>query len=76
MTDSPVQTSASSAIEQAFMTDVELANRWRMSPKTLRNLRVQGGHVPFVRIGRLVRYPREAILAFEQKGLVGSSYNL
>ena len=63
-------------IEKAFLTDIELAERWRMSPKTLRNLRVHGGHVPFVKIGRLVRYPREAILDYEREGLVAGSSNL
>ncbi|MDX7953822.1 helix-turn-helix domain-containing protein [Lichenihabitans sp. Uapishka_5] len=58
MIPSPTHTSNQDDIDKAFLTDVELAERWRMSPKTLRNLRVQGGHVPFIRIGRLVRYPR------------------
>ena len=56
-----------------FFTDVELARRWGMSPKTLRNARVSGSPIPFVRIGRLVRYSRETVLAYERKHTVNST---
>ena len=48
-----------------FLTDIQLAHRWAMSPKTLRNLRVSGASIRFVRIGRLVRYRLDEVLAWE-----------
>ncbi len=62
-----------STIDCVFLTDVELAQRWNMSPKTLRNARVAGGHVPFVRIGRLVRYSLNAVLEYEQRHTLAST---
>lgn len=49
-----------------FINDEQLAVRWGMSAKTLRNLRVAGGHVPFVRLGRLVRYRLSDVEAWER----------
>lgn len=48
-----------------FLTDQQLAHRWRISPKTLRNARVKGGPLPFVRIGRLVRYRLSDVESYE-----------
>ena len=50
-----------------LLTEAELACRWGVSPKTLRNARVTGSPVPFVRIGRLIRYPLSGVLAYEQR---------
>jgi hypothetical protein len=41
--------------------------------KTLRNARVSGGYVPFVKIGRSVRYRLSDVLAFEQAALKRST---
>ena len=48
-----------------LLTEVEVAERHRRSVKTLQNERVKGGGIPFVKIGRLVRYRFEDILEYE-----------
>ncbi|MDX7949941.1 DNA-binding protein [Lichenihabitans sp. Uapishka_5] len=63
-----------SALEGAvFLTDVELAQRWGISPKTLRNNRVLGVGVPFVRLGRAVRYAMATVVAYEAANTVSST---
>jgi hypothetical protein len=42
--------------EEIFLTEEQLATRHQRSVKTLRNARVQGGYVKFVKLGRNVRY--------------------
>ena len=54
---------------EVFLTEQELARRHRRSVKTIRNLRLKGGYVPFVKIGRAVRYRVADILAFEESNL-------
>ncbi len=51
-----------------FLTERELAARWQVASKTLRNQRSLGLGCRFVRIGRMVRYRLADILAFEQSG--------
>lgn len=41
---------------EIFLTEKQLAQRHQRSPKTLRNDRVKGGYVPFVKIGHHIRY--------------------
>lgn len=48
-----------------FLDERALAERWNISVKTLRNARVTGGLVPFVRIGRSVRYRLSDVVAYE-----------
>ncbi len=54
---------------EAFLTECELALRHKRSVKTLRNARVYGGYIPFVRIGRSIRYRLSDVLAFERANL-------
>lgn len=60
-------TSATEAERQnrTLLTEADLADRWHISPKTLRNQRVQGEGPCFIRIGRLIRYPLGEILKIE-----------
>lgn len=51
------------------LNEKQLAERWGVSVRTLQAARVKGGGVPFVRIGRSVRYRVEDILAYEQARL-------
>ena len=51
--------------QTSFLTDQQLACRWGISPKTLRNARVKGGPLPFVRIGRLIRYRLSDVESYE-----------
>ena len=58
------------AASEIFLTENELAARHRRSAKTLQNARVKGGFIPFVRIGRNVRYP-----TLGSAGLRGSQFS-
>jgi helix-turn-helix protein len=62
-----------SSLDEIFLTDEELASRWRLSPKTLRNARVAGTLIGFVKIGRSVRYRLSDVIAFEQQSSVRST---
>jgi hypothetical protein len=60
---------ASSVVEplaETFLTEKQLAARHQRSPKTLRNDRVKGGYIPFVRIGHHVRYRLSDVLDYER----------
>ena len=49
-----------------LLTEQQLAERQQRSIKTLQNLRVKGGSIPFVKIGRHVRYRLRDVLAWEE----------
>ena len=51
------------------LTEQQLADRWNISVRTLQAARVKGVGVPFVRIGRSVRYRLEDVIAYEEKQL-------
>jgi hypothetical protein len=53
----------------AFLTQVELASRWRISPRTLERWRWAGDGPRFIKIGGLVRYRLEDIEGFEAEQL-------
>lgn len=48
-----------------FITEMELAERWRMSRRTLQRRRASGNGLPFQRLIGRVRYKLEDIVAFE-----------
>ena len=48
-----------------YLTQVELAVRWRISPRTLERWRWAGEGPRFIKIGGLVRYRLEDIEGFE-----------
>ena len=52
-----------------YLTQVELAVRWRISPRTLERWRWAGEGPRFIKIGGLVRYRLEDIEAFEAEQL-------
>lgn len=51
------------------LTEKQLAERWNISVRTLQAARVKGLGVPFVRIGRSVRYRLEDVLSYERDRL-------
>ena len=51
------------------LNENQLAERWGVSVRTLQAARVKGGGVPFIRIGRSVRYRMKDVLAYEQAHL-------
>lgn len=52
-----------------LLTTSDLARRWSMSEKTLRNMRWRGVGPACVKLGRLVRYPLDEIIAWEEAHL-------
>lgn len=48
-----------------FLTEGELAERWRISVKTLQNWRVTGGGLSFIKGRGFVRYRLADVLAWE-----------
>lgn len=54
---------------EVLLTEHDLARRQNRSVKTIRNQRVLGGGVPFIKIGRLVRYRLQDVVASEDAGL-------
>ena len=64
---------APSSGAETFLTDEQLAARWAVSPKTLRNARVAGRLVGFLNIGRSVRYRLSDVVAFEEQHSVRST---
>jgi hypothetical protein len=68
--DRPVATPSGT---ETFLTDEQLAARWVVSPKTLRNARVAGRLLGFVRIGRCIRYRMSDVIAFEARNSVRST---
>ena len=69
----PSPSSAADARDEVFLTEKQLASRHQLSVKTLRNARVAGSYIPFVRLRRTVRYRLSDVLAYEQAHLVRST---
>jgi hypothetical protein len=59
--------------QETFLTEQELAARHRRSVKTLRNARVSGSYVKFVRIGRSIRYRLSDVIDYEAANLMRST---
>jgi hypothetical protein len=49
-----------------FLTESELAARWRVDPRTVRRLRAER-RIDFMQIGRRVVYPERAVELFERE---------
>ena len=56
-----------------LLTELQLASRWLISVKTLQNARVVGGGLPYIKIGRAVRYRLIDIEAFETANIRSST---
>jgi hypothetical protein len=61
--------------DEVFLTEKQLASRHQLSVKTLRNARVSGTYIRFVRLGRTVRYRLSDVVAYEEASLVRSTSN-
>lgn len=53
----------------ALIDEAELSRRWKISVKTLRNRRVTGGFVPYLKIASTVRYRLQDVRAWENAHL-------
>lgn len=75
LSNNPDTTSRSKEPLTQLLTEDDLAERWRVSVKTLRNDRVSGTQrrIPFVKIGRCVRYRLSDIEAYEDSHTIGST---
>lgn len=49
-----------------LLQERELAARWNVSVRTLQNRRVQGCSLPFLKLGRSVRYRLSDVVAYEE----------
>lgn len=61
------------AIEDRLMTEEEAADYLRIKSRQLYNWRIKG-HIPFIRIGRSLRFRKSAIdnaLARQTRGIAG-----
>jgi len=52
--------------EERLLTTVDLAERWRVTPKYVADLRQRGEGPLVLRLGRCVRYRLTEILAWEE----------
>ena len=55
----------------AHLTQIDLADRWRLSPRTLEKWRSLGVGPAFIRVGGAIRYRMEDVLAYEASSLRG-----
>jgi hypothetical protein len=68
-----VASSLGEPLDEKLLTEKQLAKRHRRSPKTLRNDRVKGTYIPFLKIGRQVRYRLSDVLAYEAAHFIKST---
>jgi hypothetical protein len=54
---------------ETFLTETELAARQHRSVKTIRNERLTGRGIPFVKFGRSVRYRLADVIIYEDAHL-------
>jgi hypothetical protein len=47
------------------LSEADLASRWGMSPKTLQRWRMEGRGPHYLKLGKRVNYPLNAVIAFE-----------
>lgn len=52
-------------INKPSLTEVQLAERWGMSIKTLQDWRRKGTGVAYLKLGKAIRYPHEIVEKFE-----------
>jgi hypothetical protein len=60
-------------MERAYLSEVELAMRWDLSPKTLQRWRTDGRGPHYLKLSKSVRYPIEEVMIFENKSLRDST---
>lgn len=58
---------------KTLLTEDELAKRWNVAPKTLSNQRCRGEGVPFIRLGRLIRYDPDVVAQHEAVRMIKST---
>lgn len=56
-----------------FMTPKEVAHQLRVGESTLKRWRAEGGGPKYVQEGRIVRYPRDAVMKYANRRAGGIS---
>lgn len=62
--------------DRRVLNEIEVANRWGMSPKTLQRWRNEGRGPKYLKLSKRVGYPLEAIVDFERRILHESTSQL
>lgn len=55
--------------ERQVLSEIELAHRWGMSPKTLQRWRSEGRGPKYLKLSKRVTYPLDSISEFERSSL-------
>ncbi len=61
-------------MQKMAINEMELAERWGLSPKTLRRWRLEGCGPKYMKLSRRVVYPLDEILDFERRTLHESTW--
>ncbi len=59
--------------DRRVLNEVELAQRWGVSVKTLQRWRSEGGGPRYLKLSRRVSYPLDSVISFEQFALYDST---
>ncbi|MCM2479175.1 helix-turn-helix domain-containing protein [Serpentinimonas maccroryi] len=59
--------------ERRVLTEIELAQRWGVSPKTLQRWRSEGRGPRYLKLSKRVSYPLDAVADFERYALHDST---
>ena len=60
-------------MQKMMINEVELAERWNLSPKTLQRWRSEGRGPRFMKMSKRVVYPMDEVLDFESQALRAST---
>lgn len=61
-------------MQKVMINEVELAERWNLSPKTLQRWRSEGRGPRFMKMSKRVVYPMDEVLDFESQALRASTW--
>lgn len=59
--------------DRRVLTEIELAQRWGVSPKTLQRWRSEGRGPRYLKLSKRVSYPLDAVVDFERFALHDST---
>jgi predicted site-specific integrase-resolvase len=63
-------------MEKMVFTEIELAQRWAISPKTLQRWRLEGRGPRYLKLSKRVSYQITEVMAFEKEVLHTSTRDL
>ena len=59
--------------DRRVLSEIELATRWGISPKTLQRWRLECRGPQYLKLSKRVNYPLESVLVFEREALHAST---